>query len=148
MESKQPTAFTIGHSNHPIWYFRFKLIQNEIDVLVDCRTFPQSRFASQFNRKALQAALETKHIKYLYKGKNLGGRGINENHEATVDELSDLIRTGLRVCFMCSEASPEKCHRQTMLEPSFKKRGIKFIHIICDDAPKKRSKPKQPRLFP
>lgn len=148
MESKQPTIATLGHSNYPIWYFRYKLLQNEIDVLVDVRTFPQSRFASQYNRRALQGALEQKKIQYLYFGRRCGGRGINERYEEAIDELAVLARSGVRICLMCSEALPEKCHRKIMLEPSFKKRGIKLVHIICDDAPKKKAKLKQPRLIP
>jgi len=148
MKQKQPTAWDIGHSNYPIWYFRYKLLQNKIDVLVDVRTFPQSRFAPHFNRNALRIALEAKHIKYLWLGKRMGGRGINDRYEEAVDEMSDLIKTGVRVCFMCSERlADEHCHRHTLLEPSFAKRGIEFIHITCDDAPKKRAKPRQPRLF-
>jgi uncharacterized protein (DUF488 family) len=147
MKQNQQVVWGIGHSNYPIWYFRYKLLQAEIDVLVDVRTFPQSRFASQFNRRALQTALEAKGIQYLYFGKRAGGRGVNDRYEEAMDELAALVRSGKRICICCSEKSFEKCHRHTLLEPSFRQRGIDIVHILCDDAPKKAARPKQSRLF-
>lgn len=148
MEQKQPVIASIGHSRHPIWYFRFKLLQHRIQLLVDCRSFPQSRFAPQYNRRALQLALAEKGIKYLWFGRRIGGRAKNFKYEEAIDELANLARSGVKICLCCKERRAENCHRKILLEPSFKKRGIDVFHIPCDDAPiRKRPRVKQPKLF-
>jgi uncharacterized protein (DUF488 family) len=39
------------------------------------------------------------------------------------------VEQGKKICVMCSEAEPEKCHRMSKLEPSFKSEGLEVIHI-------------------
>lgn len=141
------TIFTAGHSNKPLWLFRLKLLQSDIDLVIDVRSIPQSRYCPHFNKNALQRGLWEKHIKYLWLGKNLGGRAINRDYEKTIDEIAVLVRMGVRVCLLCSEADPYKCHRHTMLEPSFRKRGLDVIHIVYDPPAGKKSKEKQQKLF-
>ena len=46
-----PTIFTIGHSNHTWDSFAPLLKQHRIQVLVDVRTNPASRFASFANKR-------------------------------------------------------------------------------------------------
>jgi uncharacterized protein (DUF488 family) len=148
MKQNQPIAFSIGTSHAPIWYFRYLLLKHRIDVLVDCRSFPQSRFASQYNKNAFRLALEAKKIKYLYRGRNLGGKLKNINYAETIDELATLVRSGVRIALCCSEKSPENCHRKTLLEPSFNERGIEIMHILHSDEPiKKLPRSKQQRLL-
>jgi uncharacterized protein (DUF488 family) len=147
MQKPAQTIFTFGHSNKPLWLFRLKLLQNEIDLVVDVRTIPQSRYCPHFNKNALQCGLWERHIKYQWRGKNLGGRELNTNYEKTVDEITALVKKGVRVCLVCSEANPYECHRHIMLEPSFKERGLEVVHILYDLPEGKKSKAKQPKLF-
>lgn len=121
--------FSCGHSNRAFSDFLKILKDNEIEILVDIRTFPRSRFCPQFNEKRLANALEDESITYLFKGKNLGGYGENIDYEQTIDELSDLVKQGKKICVMCSEKDYKKCHRYEMLEPSFKERGLEVKHI-------------------
>lgn len=123
------TVFSIGHSNRAYSEYLKVLKDNNIDVIVDIRTFPRSRFCPHFNRKRLEESLGKENIKYLFKGNNLGGLGDNENYEETIDELVDLSTQGKRVCVMCSEKDYKKCHRYEMLTPSFEERGLEVIHI-------------------
>jgi len=129
MKKTKPTIFSLGHSNVPIWVFTQKLKENKIKVLVDVRTIPLSRFCPHFSKMPLQKTLATENILYLYKGKNLGGRGLNENYEETIDEVADRVKLGEKVCVMCSEKDFLKCHRYTTLTPSFEERGLKVHHI-------------------
>ena len=138
--------YSIGHSNKPLWFFRLKLLQNEIDLVVDVRTIPQSRYCPHFNKNALQRGLWEKHIKYLWLGKNLGGRGLNENYDKAIGAVANLAKSGTRICLLCSEANPYDCHRHKMLQPSFEERGLEVIHILYDDDAKK-PKLKQNRLL-
>jgi len=77
----------------------------------------------------LQRALARETIKYLWRGNSIGGRTENVGYEQTIDELVELAKLGTRVCVICSESSHLKCHRYTVLTPSFEKRGISVIHI-------------------
>ena len=66
--------WTIGHSNHPLATFLDLLTRRRMDVLVDVRSSPYSRYASQFNRETIRPALQGRRIEYLYLGDLLGGR--------------------------------------------------------------------------
>lgn len=138
--------FSIGHSNHPIEKFLSLLRASSIDVLVDVRSYPYSRFNPQFNTKALKEELNKTGIKYLFLGRELGGR---PKDESFYDEdgyviyytlaQSPLFIEGLnrlekgisnyRVTMMCSEENPNQCHRRLLITPELEKRNIKVIHI-------------------
>jgi uncharacterized protein (DUF488 family) len=79
--------------------------------------------------KALSEELHKANITYLFKGNNLGGKGENIDYEKTIDELVEMIKSGKKICVMCSEASYKDCHRHEMLEPSFSQRGVRMEHI-------------------
>lgn len=121
--------FTIGHSNVPLIIFLKKLKEHQIQVLVDVRTTPLSRFCPHFNKNALHKALDRETIKYLWRGQNLGGKQANVFYEEAIEELVDLAKQGKKVCVMCSEKDYKKCHRYTVLTPSFEGRGLLVVHI-------------------
>ncbi|MCX6739429.1 MAG: DUF488 domain-containing protein [Candidatus Parcubacteria bacterium] len=123
------TIFTFGHSNRPLDIFLSKLTENNIEVLVDVRTYPVSRWTPHFSQNILAMALETINIHYLYRGQNLGGRGENTGYEDAIDELSAIAKEGRNICVMCSEGDFRKCHRYTDLTPSFEKRGLSVVHL-------------------
>ena len=75
MQSKtDKDLFTIGHSTHPIDVFINLLQANHVDTLIDTRSYPFSKYAFQFDQESLKKALEQNTIKYLFLGKELGGR--------------------------------------------------------------------------
>lgn len=121
--------YSIGHSNRAFSEFLNKLQKYGIDVIVDVRTYPRSRFCPWFNEKRLANALNDANISYLPRGKNLGGLGENTHYEETLDELVELSKQGKNVCLMCSEADYKKCHRYETLTPSLEKRGVSIVHI-------------------
>lgn len=125
----QHKVTTIGHSVRAISEFIQKLKDNKIDILVDIRTYPRSRFQPQYNQKALADSLSSVGVFYMYRGKNLGGKEENIDYEETIDELVDIVSGGENVCVMCSEGDYRKCHRSAMLEPSFRERGLDVVHI-------------------
>lgn len=124
-------AFSLGHSNRVFSTFLQKLQENRIELVVDVRSYPRSRFSPQFNRKAMEQELANNGIKYSFKGNNLGGLDENIDYEKTVDELADMSRD-LNICLVCSEGKYQDCHRYTMLTPSFEERGVKITHIEYD----------------
>src|SRR3972149_5433068 len=72
--SHKKRLFTIGHSNHPIKTFLELLAGSGIEVLVDVRSQPFSKYAGQFDASELNRAVTRIGIKYLYLGEELGGR--------------------------------------------------------------------------
>lgn len=119
----------IGHSNRAYSEFLQRLQENQIDTLIDIRTYPRSRFCPQYNQKSLSEELGKAKITYLFRGKNLGGKGENIDYEETMDELVGMVKNGKKICVMCSEADHKDCHRHEMLEPSFNQRGVQMEHI-------------------
>ena len=66
--------YTIGHSNHTWESFSPLLLDNEIELLVDVRSNPVSRFAPFANHRTLPDLLESVDIDYEFMGGPLGGK--------------------------------------------------------------------------
>jgi uncharacterized protein (DUF488 family) len=138
--------FSIGHSNHVFERFLDLLRQHRIEVLVDARSHPYSRYAPHFDTASLKEAVTKAGIKYLYLGKELGGRPEGgefydaEGHvlywrvaEAPwfldgIERLQNGI-TKYRVALMCSEENPSACHRRLLVGRVLATRGIQVEHI-------------------
>lgn len=141
------TLYTIGHSNAEIEAFTSLLGRYEIELLVDTRSQPYSRYTPQFNRETLKASLNSAGIAYAFMGDSLGGRPIGEQFyfpSGKVDydllEQAEFYQAGLekllelaaecRVAFMCSEADYHHCHRYNLITRTLVRRGIAVTHIL------------------
>lgn len=133
------TVATIGHSVKPINVFLATLKKHQVEVLVDVRTSPHSRYCPHFSKNALQDTLAKADIKYLYRGKNLGGRGVNVGWDEAIEELICLAEDEKRVVVLCSEGDYQKCHRYTTITPALEERGIRVVHIQYENETAKRS---------
>jgi uncharacterized protein (DUF488 family) len=137
--------FTIGHSNHELEDFLKILDDQGIDLLVDVRTAPYSKYSPHFNKKRLKTNLEESGREYVYLGNKIGGRPADERyyHEGRVlysllekDEkylegiviLTELVRDK-KVVLMCSEEDPLRCHRHQLLTQTLLKKGYHIVHI-------------------
>ena len=69
----QPAIYSLGHSNRTIEHFLSLLSQHDIEVLVDVRSRPYSRYCPHFSKPALEAAVRDAGRRYLYLGDLLGG---------------------------------------------------------------------------
>jgi len=143
------TIFTIGHSNHSLEMFIDLLKSHKIDVLVDIRSKPFSRFSPQFNKEGLEKAVKASDIKYLFLGKELGGRPQDSEFYDNdgfvlysriaespsflkgIDRLIKGIKT-YRVAVVCGEENPAKCHRWLLVGRVLAKRGVGVRHIRGD----------------
>ena len=139
---------TVGHSNHPLETFVSLLKQHGVTTLADVRSAPCSRFNPQFNRKALDAALQAHGIAYLFMGHALGGRpkdrSCYEDGRVRYDRLArtPLYREGIdrvvetaeveRLALMCAEKEPLDCHRTLLVGRSLAERGAAVAHILAD----------------
>jgi uncharacterized protein (DUF488 family) len=141
--------WTVGHSTHEMPAFVALLRQHRIEVVADVRTYPSSRHNPQFNRKSLQSSLLDADIRYVFLGKELGGRPPEpEFYDAKGHvRYSELAKSGrfaagrdrllngsstYRVAILCSEESPERCHRRMLITPVLTERGINVKHIRGD----------------
>jgi uncharacterized protein (DUF488 family) len=143
------TIFTIGHSNHSLETFIDLLKSHKIDVLVDARSKPFSRFLPQFNKVELEKSVKAGGIKHLFLGKELGGRPeSSEFYDAEgfvlysriaesplfLEGIERLITgiTTYRVALMCGEENPANCHRRLLVGRVLAKRGVSVRHIRGD----------------
>lgn len=61
--------YTIGHSNHPADRFQDLLGLHDVEVLVDVRSQPTSRYAPHFNQDVLRLAVVERGRKYIFLGR-------------------------------------------------------------------------------
>lgn len=147
--TRSPSIWTVGHSNHDFDAFVELLRGQEIDVVVDVRSFPYSRFAPQFNQDELRQGLLDAGFRYLFLGEQLGGRPTSPSHYdadghalyglmaeedgflAAIDRLVSGVADH-RVTLLCSEGKPEGCHRRLLVGRVLAERGISLLHILPD----------------
>ena len=147
---KPATILTIGHSNHPIEKLLSLLQASGAEVVVDTRSQPYSKYTVQFNREALQSAIAGGGMKYIYLGRELGGRPDGSGfYDAEGHVLyakvaaSPQFREGIervlagseryRVALLCSEEDPSDCHRRLLVGRVLAEHGGALIlHIRAD----------------
>jgi uncharacterized protein (DUF488 family) len=141
-------VYTIGHSTHSQEHFMALLTQHGITALCDVRSRPYSRICPQFGRQALQLALKSVAIEYVFLGKELGGRSedphVGDNGKVEYCRLADTgvfkrgirrLREGLtsyRLALMCAEKDPLNCHRGILIARHLVAVGIDVTHIHGD----------------
>ena len=162
--------YTIGHSTHTTEGFLKLLTSQGVEVVADVRSRPYSRYNPHFNREALKDLLQEAGIRYLFLGRELGGKP-QDLDRPLADELvweylrsRPQFREGLahlleearqaRVCVLCAEADPAHCHRGQLLAPELETQGAQVRHILADgslldhcDLKIPTKKPSQKRLF-
>jgi uncharacterized protein (DUF488 family) len=142
-------VFTIGHSNHSAERLGALLKEHGIEVLVDIRSRPYSRHAPQFNARGIEATLSGNEIRYLFLGRELGGRpeeemfydtkgrvdyALVERSRPFLDGIKRVEREiqGNRVTLLCSEEDPARCHRRLLVGRALEERGFTLRHIRGD----------------
>jgi uncharacterized protein (DUF488 family) len=143
------TVYTIGHSAHSCEKLAELLRSHHIDVVVDTRSAPYSRFAPQFDRELLQRSLTPAAIRYLFLGAELGGRPKSpEYYDADGHVLYGRMTTDpaftagierlergiaeFRVALLCGEENPAHCHRRLLVGRVLAERGHELLHIRGD----------------
>ncbi len=146
---KMSILYTVGHSSHSFEEFAELLSRQKIDVVVDTRSAPYSRYAPQFDREILQRTLSKSGLKYLFLGGDLGGRpqkweyydsqghvvyGRIKSDPSFSSGIERLERgiTEFRVALMCGEENPARCHRRLLIGRTMVERGHQIMHIRAD----------------
>ena len=156
--SKTATVYTIGHSNHHSEVFLGLLRQHGIEIVVDVRSSPYSRYVPQANRENLSRTLASASIAYRWLGEGLGGKP--EGTTGDYDQLraSPAFRQGIRrlldlaakyrTVIMCSEGDHRQCHRHKLITPVLLDQGVHVLHIQPDGSLIDEDKePRQLTLF-
>jgi uncharacterized protein (DUF488 family) len=124
------------------------VVECKIEVVVDVRSSPYSRFAPHFNTDPLGTSLRAAGLKYVFLGRELGGRpdGTFYDHEGHVlygrvarsplfNEGLERLQRGLRahrVAVMCAEEDPTDCHRRLLVARVLLDRGVVVRHVRGD----------------
>ena len=144
-----PRVLTIGHSNHTMEHFVALLKTHRVQVVVDERSQPYSNYATQFDQDALKIALQNAGVRYLYLGRELGGRPdgdefYDEEGHVLYDRVAatTIFQEGLlrlekgireyRVAMLCAEENPSACHRRLLVSRVLLEHGIQVDHIRGD----------------
>lgn len=145
-----PVVYTIGHSDHTIDAFIDLLRQHAVVLVVDVRSQPYSRWATQYNRELLARSLGAVGLRYEFLGDVLGGRPTDRRmyspdgehadygkmelsiaYRAGIDTLLTLARSE-RTALLCSEGDHRHCHRHLLISQTLLSRGICVVHIQPD----------------
>ncbi len=138
--------YLIGYGARSLDAFVGALKAHDIAYLIDVRTKPYSRFKPEFSKNALDAALKTEGIRYVFMGDTLGGLPddptcfvdgkvvyelVREKafFQTGIERLRRAWEQGLPVVLMCSEGKPESCHRSKLIAPALLAQGVDVIHI-------------------
>ena len=143
------TLYSIGHSNQSFDEFLEMLQSQGINVIVDVRSVPASKYTPQFNREPLQAALNRAGIHYMWFGEEFGARRTDALDADNKVDFEKAVQTpaflrgtervlnglqkGYRISLMCSEAHPLECHRFAMVSRWFFEHGVDMQHIVHDE---------------
>ncbi len=140
-------CFTVGYGNYPIDRFITFLQNINIDLIIDVRSSPYSRFNPHFNRENLENSLNRSDIGYRYLGDKIGGRYTDpgllypdgtvnyrkvqntEKFQEGITDVLSIISSGKKLALMCAEKEPERCHRFALISPVLQAKGISVIHV-------------------
>lgn len=137
---KRKPIMSVGTSNLAWPDFQQRLERHSIDVVIDVRSRPFSRF-SHFCQPVFRAKLNHVGLSYLHLHE-LGGLGVDDNRSFAQASKSPPIQAALELVMhiatraqpvlCCSENDPLQCHRCLMLAPALNAMGAKVIHILAD----------------
>lgn len=139
--------FSIGHSNAGSDRFVELLRLHGIDVLIDVRSAPYSRYNPHFSREPLRLSVMESGIRYVYLGNLIGGKPDDASlrrEDGSVDYglvmesrpfnkgLDQVVELGAasNVAVMCAEADFHKCHRYWLITRALAQRGLEVLHIL------------------
>ena len=148
-DATRPRIYTVGHSNRMLDEFVALIKQHEIEVLVDVRSQPYSRYTPQFNGASLKETMPVAGVRYLFLGKELGGRPegarfYDDEGRVRYDLVAESppflsgierLKVGIqsyRVAILCAEEDPTGCHRRLLVGRVLANQGIPVLHIRGD----------------
>ncbi|MEN4006311.1 MAG: DUF488 domain-containing protein [Methanobacterium sp.] len=151
--------YTIGHSNIDFDKFLHLLKKYDIELVVDVRSSPYSKYVPHFNRENLEESLKNSEINYLFLGNRIGGKPKDEKYYKGSKVSYELIETekpykeGIsqliahvnknRTVILCSEENPYNCHRHHLITQTLLREGLNVNHIRGNGKQEKVEKSKK-----
>jgi uncharacterized protein (DUF488 family) len=148
MNTPKHPVLTIGHSTHSLKAFVALLRRHSVTAVADVRSSPYSRFNPQFNKDAIECDLKEQSIKYVFLGRELGGRSDDpscyKNGRINYASLAqtELFKSGIErliqgandyhIALMCAEKEPLDCHRTLLVARALVERGVVMNHILSN----------------
>jgi uncharacterized protein (DUF488 family) len=145
-ENPALVIWTLGHGQRTFDEYVEMLSDHDINVVVDVRSKPNTRFTPHFNRKRLEPALADIGLRYLFLGDKLGGMPNKDKYYdaeghtlyapisraawfiSGIQHVEELAST-VNVAMTCLEEEPERCHRHLLLGKTLTDRGAGVQHI-------------------
>jgi len=147
----QPGVFSIGYEGLTIDSFLYRLIANNITIVVDVRNNPQS-MKYGFSKKSFKQYIESAGMKYIHipelgipssmrkgLGESVSHKALFKvyatkllpNHESEIRQLIDLTNQNERIALVCFEADHNFCHRHMLIEYLRENKSFKraVIHL-------------------
>jgi len=138
-------TYTIGHSNNSLEHLTKLLKENNVNVLLDVRSHPYSKFVPQFNRENLERESKRLGLKYRFAGDYLGGKpedkSCYDGNEVNYDKIAekDYYKKAIKrlieisketiTAVLCSEENPHACHRHKLIAKTLLDMGVEVLHI-------------------
>lgn len=145
------TIYTIGYTGFSIDKFIQVLKTHSINVIIDVRSSPYSKYYSEYNKENLEVRLKIEGIYYRNYAKEFGARQECKDYYNPggyldfelfskapvflegVSKLCTSVEKGYKVALMCAEKKPFDCHRTILIARAFYERGYKVIHICPEN---------------
>ncbi len=133
MSCQQAIVYSLGTSRRSRPEFLDLLLNNSIEMVIDVRRFPTSKF-EHFKQDQLSKLLLEAGIGYSYLGDELGGYR-SRGYQAFIDteefkrglERLEKIAQQNKVAIVCAERFPWRCHRR-FISLELEKHGWKVVH--------------------
>lgn len=143
--------FTIGYEQATVDRVIDELVDAKVAVVIDTRAVAASRKPG-FSKKQLAAGLDERGVGYVHlqglgtpkDGRDAARSGNmdklfkiyrahlkTERAQEELDELTALAKSGKRLCLLCFERDPQKCHRQWIAEIVEERTGMTVEHLAA-----------------
>jgi uncharacterized protein (DUF488 family) len=141
------TIYTIGYSGYKPEDFIDELKRRKINVLIDVRSQPYSKYRSEYNKESINELLKSQSIIYRNLALEFGARQTNRNYYSDgkldfdkfavseifsqgIEKVKTASNLGYIMTLMCAEKEPEKCHRAILVARALRDNGFEIRHII------------------
>lgn len=141
--------YTIGHGGRTIDEFIHELSDHAVQFVIDVRSVPYSRYQPEFSKRSLERNLLEHQVKYVFMGNELGGRPTDAECYTNgridyskcqskafflrgIERVKSAYQQGYRICLLCSERKPWKCHRSRLIGAALQDEGIEVLHLLPD----------------
>lgn len=148
---KDNIIYTIGHSNYSFGQLIKRIDKYRVNVIVDIRGIPYSKYNVQFNKEELAIKLRKLGYIYIYMAKEFAAKrttreSYNEEGYADFNMVKDEIffkngierlkvglEKGYNIVLLGAMQEPVRCHRAILVGRELDKLGFNIKHILHNE---------------